>query len=198
MQEAGKEAEASVDDLRSELASLEARMSGCRRCGVTCSSRSTSGTSRASTRDANGRSRTSDDDFISRIDSLRELLREHQALADQPFRVGGTRQAVSSGLDPPRLEHVRVNVSDYGRAVAWYEAILELTAEATEPPEAPSTPTSRPARRSSRSRSWTRAGRGATTSASVTWTPGWEKLAATVPTSWSRSSTRRTARASSP
>ena len=27
-------------------------------------------------------------------------------------------------MDPPRLEHVRVNVSDLDRAIAWYESIL--------------------------------------------------------------------------
>jgi predicted enzyme related to lactoylglutathione lyase len=40
-------------------------------------------------------------------------------------------------VDPPRLEHVRVNVSDFRRAVAWYEANLELPAEGHWPPEAP-------------------------------------------------------------
>jgi predicted enzyme related to lactoylglutathione lyase len=40
-------------------------------------------------------------------------------------------------VDPPRLEHVRVNVSDFNRAVAWYESILELRAESYWPPEAP-------------------------------------------------------------
>jgi predicted enzyme related to lactoylglutathione lyase len=40
-------------------------------------------------------------------------------------------------VDAPRLEHVRVNVSDFRRAVEWYESILELTAESHWPPEAP-------------------------------------------------------------
>jgi predicted enzyme related to lactoylglutathione lyase len=40
-------------------------------------------------------------------------------------------------VDSPRLEHVRVNVSDFGRAVAWYESILELPAEGHWPPDAP-------------------------------------------------------------
>ena len=29
--------------------------------------------------------------------------------------------AYGESVDSPRLEHVRVNVSDFGRAVAWYE-----------------------------------------------------------------------------
>jgi hypothetical protein len=33
--------------------------------------------------------------------------------------------------ESPRLEHVRVNVSDFGRAVSRYEAILGLPAQAT-------------------------------------------------------------------
>ena len=41
-------------------------------------------------------------------------------------------------VDPPRLEHVRVNVSDFGRAVAWYESIFELPAQGHWPPAAPS------------------------------------------------------------
>ena len=40
-------------------------------------------------------------------------------------------------VDRPRLEHVRVNVSDFTRAVAWYESILELPAHGHWPPEAP-------------------------------------------------------------
>ena len=43
----------------------------------------------------------------------------------------------SKSVDSPRLEHVRVNVSDFSRAVAWYESILELTAESYWPTEAP-------------------------------------------------------------
>jgi predicted enzyme related to lactoylglutathione lyase len=39
--------------------------------------------------------------------------------------------------DLPRLEHVRVNVSDLQRAVAWYEDVLELTATSYWPAEAP-------------------------------------------------------------
>ena len=31
-------------------------------------------------------------------------------------------------MDAPRLEHVRVNVSNFRRAVAWYESILEMPA----------------------------------------------------------------------
>ncbi len=40
-------------------------------------------------------------------------------------------------VDVPRLEHVRVNVSDFDRAVAWYESILELRAKGHWPPNAP-------------------------------------------------------------
>ena len=40
-------------------------------------------------------------------------------------------------MDAPRLEHVRVNVSDFGSAVAWYEEILGLPAQGHWPPEAP-------------------------------------------------------------
>jgi predicted enzyme related to lactoylglutathione lyase len=40
-------------------------------------------------------------------------------------------------VDFPRLEHVRVNVSDFARAVAWYEEILGLPAQSHWPPEAP-------------------------------------------------------------
>ena len=40
-------------------------------------------------------------------------------------------------MDSPRLEHVRVNVSDFDRAVAWYESILGLPAQSHWPPEAP-------------------------------------------------------------
>jgi catechol 2,3-dioxygenase-like lactoylglutathione lyase family enzyme len=40
-------------------------------------------------------------------------------------------------VDPPRLDHVRVNVSDFARSVAWYESILELPARSHWPPEAP-------------------------------------------------------------
>jgi predicted enzyme related to lactoylglutathione lyase len=40
-------------------------------------------------------------------------------------------------VDPPRLEHVRVNVSNFGRSVAWYESILGLPARSHWPPEAP-------------------------------------------------------------
>ncbi len=40
-------------------------------------------------------------------------------------------------MDAPRLEHVRVNVSDFDRAVDWYEAILELRATGHWPPDAP-------------------------------------------------------------
>jgi len=40
-------------------------------------------------------------------------------------------------MDAPRLEHVRVNVSDFGRAVVWYEDVLGLPAEGHWPPDAP-------------------------------------------------------------
>jgi predicted enzyme related to lactoylglutathione lyase len=40
-------------------------------------------------------------------------------------------------VDCPRLEHVRVNVSDFNRAVAWYESVFELAAEGHWPPEEP-------------------------------------------------------------
>lgn len=40
-------------------------------------------------------------------------------------------------MDAPRLEHVRVNVSDLGRSIAWYESILELPALSHWPPDDP-------------------------------------------------------------
>jgi predicted enzyme related to lactoylglutathione lyase len=40
-------------------------------------------------------------------------------------------------MDSPRLEHVRVNVSDFGRSVTWYESILRLPARAHWPPDSP-------------------------------------------------------------
>jgi hypothetical protein len=40
-------------------------------------------------------------------------------------------------MDVPRLEHVRVNVSDFGRAVSWYETVLGLPAHGHWPPDAP-------------------------------------------------------------
>ena len=40
-------------------------------------------------------------------------------------------------MDVPRLEHVRVNVSDFGTAVTWYEAILGLPAQGHWPHDAP-------------------------------------------------------------
>jgi len=40
-------------------------------------------------------------------------------------------------VDVPRLEHVRINVREFGDAVAWYEAILELPPQGHWPPEAP-------------------------------------------------------------
>ena len=40
-------------------------------------------------------------------------------------------------MDIPRLEHVRVNVSDFNRALAWYESVLELPATNHWPQEAP-------------------------------------------------------------
>ena len=40
-------------------------------------------------------------------------------------------------MDVPRLEHVRVNVSNFRRAVAWYESILELPATSHWPPDDP-------------------------------------------------------------
>ena len=57
---------------------------------------------------------------------------------DGPACGNVTRGGLSSeAVDRPRLEHVRVNVSDFSRAVAWYESILELTAEGYWPPESP-------------------------------------------------------------
>jgi catechol 2,3-dioxygenase-like lactoylglutathione lyase family enzyme len=44
-------------------------------------------------------------------------------------------------MDTPRLEHVRVNVSDFDTAVAWYEVILGLPAQSHWPPQAPKYPT---------------------------------------------------------
>lgn len=41
------------------------------------------------------------------------------------------------GVDAPRLEHVRVNVSNFERSVAWYEEILGLPAEGHWPKDAP-------------------------------------------------------------
>jgi len=40
-------------------------------------------------------------------------------------------------MDVPRLMHVRVNVRDFDRAVAWYESVLGLTATGHWPPNAP-------------------------------------------------------------
>lgn len=40
-------------------------------------------------------------------------------------------------MDAPRLEHVRVNVSDFARSVAWYESVLGLPAEGYWPAEEP-------------------------------------------------------------
>ena len=40
-------------------------------------------------------------------------------------------------VDTPRLEHVRVNVSDFRRALTWYESILVLPARSHWPPEDP-------------------------------------------------------------
>ena len=40
-------------------------------------------------------------------------------------------------MDVPRLEHVRVNVSDFARAVVWYEEILGLPAEGHWPTDVP-------------------------------------------------------------
>ncbi|HET6617682.1 MAG TPA: VOC family protein [Gemmatimonadota bacterium] len=40
-------------------------------------------------------------------------------------------------MDVPRLEHVRVNVSDLRSAVAWYEEILGVTAQSYWPPDKP-------------------------------------------------------------
>ena len=39
-------------------------------------------------------------------------------------------------MDTPRLEHVRVNVSDFDSAVAWYQEILGLPAQSHWPTEA--------------------------------------------------------------
>jgi catechol 2,3-dioxygenase-like lactoylglutathione lyase family enzyme len=40
-------------------------------------------------------------------------------------------------MDTPRLEHVRVNVKDFDRAVAWYESILGVRPVGHWPPEDP-------------------------------------------------------------
>jgi predicted enzyme related to lactoylglutathione lyase len=40
-------------------------------------------------------------------------------------------------MDAPRLEHVRVNISDFDRSVAWYESVLGLPAQGHWPPDAP-------------------------------------------------------------
>ena len=40
-------------------------------------------------------------------------------------------------MDMPRLTHVRVNVSDLGRSIAWYEPVLGLNAEGHWPADAP-------------------------------------------------------------
>jgi catechol 2,3-dioxygenase-like lactoylglutathione lyase family enzyme len=40
-------------------------------------------------------------------------------------------------MDTPRLTHVRVNVSDLDRAIAWYERLLGVPAVGHWPPEAP-------------------------------------------------------------
>lgn len=40
-------------------------------------------------------------------------------------------------MDVPRLMHVRVNVRDFNRAVAWYESVLGLTAQGHWPLDAP-------------------------------------------------------------
>jgi predicted enzyme related to lactoylglutathione lyase len=42
-----------------------------------------------------------------------------------------------SVMDTPRLTHVRVNVGDLDRALAWYEEAFGLTAEGHWPPETP-------------------------------------------------------------
>lgn len=40
-------------------------------------------------------------------------------------------------MDVPRLDHVRVNVSDFDRSVAWYESVLGIPAQSHWPPERP-------------------------------------------------------------
>ena len=40
-------------------------------------------------------------------------------------------------MDQPRLLHVRVNVSDFARSVAWYEETLGFKAEGHWPPDEP-------------------------------------------------------------
>ena len=40
-------------------------------------------------------------------------------------------------MDQPRLLHVRVNVSDFARSVAWYEETLGFKAEGHWPPDDP-------------------------------------------------------------
>ncbi len=80
MQEAGKEAEASVDDLRSELASLEAeneRLSAVRRH---LQQQIDFGYESASTREREREISDERREVHRRIDSLRELLRERQGL----------------------------------------------------------------------------------------------------------------------
>jgi catechol 2,3-dioxygenase-like lactoylglutathione lyase family enzyme len=102
-------------------------------------------------------------------------------------------------VDPPRLEHVRVNVRDFNRAVAWYESILELPAQGHWPPGAPT---------------YAHFQTGAAQFAiaqldpvvpaagrfnfSVRDVDGWWQKLRTAPRLSSRSSTRRTAPASSP
>jgi catechol 2,3-dioxygenase-like lactoylglutathione lyase family enzyme len=40
-------------------------------------------------------------------------------------------------MDTPRLTHVRVNVKDLDKAIAWYEDLLGVPAEGHWPPDAP-------------------------------------------------------------
>lgn len=80
MQEAGKEAEASVDDLRGELATLEAeneRLSAVRRH---LQQQIDFGYESASTREREREISDERREVHRRIDSLRELLRERQGL----------------------------------------------------------------------------------------------------------------------
>ena len=60
-----------------------------------------------------------------------------QTAVAYPPPAGSITPRYCPAMDAPRLEHVRVNVSDFDTAVAWYEAILGLPAESHWPPDAP-------------------------------------------------------------
>jgi catechol 2,3-dioxygenase-like lactoylglutathione lyase family enzyme len=40
-------------------------------------------------------------------------------------------------MDIPQLTHVRVNVTDLGRSIAWYERLLGISAQGHWPPQDP-------------------------------------------------------------